>query len=128
MSSLESIVLTRAKQEYSVVVLPEPVGPVTTKIPFGRRMTSVTKSKTYLGKPSDSISRLIALRSSTRNTTDSPNAVGKVLTRKSTTRLAARMVMRPSCGKRRSEIFRFAMTLMRETTASASRLGGGDIS
>ena len=35
-SSLESIVLTRRRQEYSVVVLPQPVGPVTTKIPLGR--------------------------------------------------------------------------------------------
>src|SRR5665213_1599564 len=43
-NNLESIVLTRRKQEYNVVVLPQPVGPVTTKMPLGRWMTSLIKS------------------------------------------------------------------------------------
>ena len=34
-SSFESIVLIRRRQEYSVVVLPQPVGPVLMKIPLG---------------------------------------------------------------------------------------------
>ena len=36
--------------------------------------------------------------------------------------------MRPSCGSRFSEMFRPAMTLMREMTGRARCLGGGAIS
>ena len=36
--------------------------------------------------------------------------------------------MRPSCGMRRSAMFRLDMTLMREVMAVASERGGGDIS
>ena len=74
------------------------------------------------------MSRFTADRSRTRNTTDSPNCVGKLETRKSICRPAIGKLMRPSCGRRRSEMFRFAMTLMREIIGSARCLGGGVIS
>ena len=71
---------------------------------------------------------IIAERSSTRSTTDSPNCVGRVEIRRSICLPPRLMVMRPSCGMRRSEMFRFAMTLRREVTGKARCLGGGDIS
>jgi len=39
-SSLFSRVFRRRRAEYSVVVLPEPVGPVTTTMPLGLSMSS----------------------------------------------------------------------------------------
>ena len=80
------------------------------------------------GIPSDSISSFTVLRSRTRSTTDSPNCVGSVLTRKSTCRPAMCVWMRPSCGMRRSAMFRLDMTFTREITGFARCRGGGDIS
>ncbi len=60
---------------------------------------------------------------------DSPNAVGSA--RHAQVHLLAGRhseLMRPSCGRRFSEMFRFAMTLMREVTGSARCFGGGAIS
>ncbi len=39
-SSFDSIRLMRPRAEYSVVVLPEPVGPVTSTMPLGLRMSA----------------------------------------------------------------------------------------
>jgi len=68
------------------------------------------------------------LRSSTRSTTLSPNWVGRVDTRKSIMRPATGSWMRPSCGTRRSAMFRPEMTFRREVTGSARCRGGGAIS
>ena len=67
-------------------------------------------------------------RSSTRMTTLSPNIVGSTLTRRSTGWPPTVSSMRPSCGRRRSAMSRFAMTLMRVVIANAKWRGGGTIS
>ena len=60
-----------------------------------------------------------------RVTTFSPNSVGQVLTRKSMARfLESRILMRPSCGTRRSAMSRRDMTLRRATILTASCTGG----
>ena len=58
-------------------------------------------------------------------TTFSPNRVGQVLTRKSMARFFdSRILMRPSCGTRRSAMSSRAMTLRRATILTASWTGG----
>ena len=57
------------------------------------------------------------LGSNTRTTIFSPNAVAMLETRSSTSRWARWVLMRPSCGRRRSAMFMPAITLMRETIA-----------
>ena len=53
-------------------------------------------------------------RSSTRSTTDSPCCVGNEDTRMSTGRPSHVVMIRPSCGTRRSAMFMFAITFTRE--------------
>ncbi len=60
-----------------------------------------------------------------RVTTFSPNSVGQVLTRKSMARFFdRRILMRPSCGTRRSAISSRDMTLRRATILTANCTGG----
>ena len=60
-----------------------------------------------------------------RVTTFSPNSVGQVLTRKSMARFFdSRILMRPSCGTRRSAMSSRAMTLRRATILIANCTGG----
>ncbi len=59
--------------------------------------------------------------SSRRMTTDSPCWMGMVERRTSMLRFLIRMLKRPSWGRRRSEMFRPAMSLRRETSALAMR-------
>ena len=64
-----------------------------------------------------------------RITAFSPNSVGQVLTRKSIERVFdRRILMRPSCGTRRSAMSSRAMTLMRALIFCASCTGGTAIS
>ena len=64
-----------------------------------------------------------------RATIFSPNSVGQVLTRKSIARFfEMRILMRPSCGMRRSAMSRRDMTLMRAASLTASCTGGAAIS
>ena len=63
-----------------------------------------------------------------RITTDSPCAVGRQLTRRSTGLPATVSAMRPSCGTRRSEMLRFERILMREMIAGAIFTSGAFIS
>ena len=58
-----------------------------------------------------------------RSTTLSPDSVGMVETRRSISRPRTVALMRPSCGRRRSAMFRLAMILMREVTAARSDNG-----
>jgi len=51
-----------------------------------------------------------------RRTTLSPCRVGEVAMRKSVSRPCTVRLIRPSCGRRRSAMFRCAMILMRDTT------------
>ena len=123
---LVSIVFNMRKQAYRVVVFPEPVGPVTRNTPFGCTTQWRILSSTFSGM--DKASRLIKSsleESKRRNTTDSPNLVGKVLIRKTNSRPAIRSAIRPSCGIRRSAIFKPAMIFKRDEIAGANSLGGG---
>ena len=58
-----------------------------------------------------------------RSTTLSPHSVGMVETRKSISRPCTVVLMRPSCGMRRSAMLSCAMILMREVTAARSASG-----
>ena len=67
--------------------------------------------------------------SSKRQTTFSPNNVGHVFTRKSIARFFDSFIlMRPSCGMRRSAMSSRAMTLRRAATFIANATGGRAIS
>ena len=114
----------RLSAAYRVVVLPEPVGPVTSTMPWG---WAIRRSKRLSASPCmPSVSRLRRPcdLSSKRNTARSPWALGRVLTRTSTARVPMRREMRPSCGRRRSAMSSSAMILRREIRAACSaRLG-----
>ena len=53
--------------------------------------------------------------------------VGSVETRRSISRPRTLSLIRPSCGRRRSAIFNFAMSLIREIIAARSWFGGGSM-
>ncbi|MNY28464.1 hypothetical protein D3C86_1624390 [compost metagenome] len=63
-----------------------------------------------------------ALWSSRRSTTDSPNCTGMVDTRTSRLWFLTRMLKRPSCGRRFSEMSRPAMIFRRMTSAETMRV------
>ena len=110
---------------YSVVLLPDPVGPVTSTIPFGRASSAWNGARTFSLNPSLERSGVTPRASSTRTTTFSPCAPGRVETRRSTVRPSVRTWMRPSCGSRRSEMSRSAMILIRLATAGPTWAGSG---
>ncbi len=110
---------------YSVVVLPEPVGPVTSNMPCAWPMKSDILRKIGAGKPrrsSDNRLAPCAPCGNSRNTTDSPNWVGMVEMRMSIAWLRILATKRPSCGSRRSAISRPLINFRRCTTAGAMRL------
>ena len=78
--------------------------------------------------PMPARSRIPALTGRRRITTLSPCTVGRVATRRSIACEPITCLMRPSCGSRRSAMFNRARILMRDTTAFASRTGGGGMS
>ena len=109
---------------YSVVVLPEPVGPVTKIMPWGWLINCSNCASTWPCMPTDSSVSLLPLLSSKRSTARSPWALGKVLTRTSTARVPMRKLMRPSCGKRFSAMSSSAIIFRREIRAACkARLG-----
>ncbi len=120
----ESTTLILLNAEYSVVVFPEPVGPVTSTIPYGFCTASIRSASARGSMPNFSRSSVRLPLSRIRRTTFSPNSVGSVETRKSTTFLPSLILMRPSCGTRRSAMFRFAMILKREMSAAFILKGG----
>ena len=114
----------RSSAAYSVVVLPEPVGPVTRMMPCGCATSCSKRESTSPCMPTDSRLSLAPLLSSRRSTARSPCALGRVLTRTSTARVPMRRLMRPSCGKRFSAMSSSAMIFRREISAACSaRLG-----
>ncbi len=117
--------LISARAAYSVVDLPDPVGPVTSRAPVGRRMMSASRSRIVSDSPSDSSVGVLRDLSMSRITTCSPSTVGSTATRMSSMRPTARAfsAMRPSCGLRRSAMSSFASTLSRVVTPFAIRLG-----
>ncbi len=117
-----------ARAAYSVVVFPEPVGPVLTMMPLGLRMSWRKATRSSSRMPMRSRSRDTLARSSTRMTMLSPNMVGSTDTRRSTGLPPTTSSMRPSWGRRRSAMSRLDMTLIREAMAMAMCRGGGTIS
>ena len=116
--------LSSVSEAYNVVVLPEPVGPVTRMMPCGLWISSRMCWSQTSPMPRWETCRRPACLSSRRSTTRSPLLEGMVETRTSTSRPPRRREMRPSWGIRFSAMSRRAMTLMRDTSSGASsRLG-----
>ena len=109
---------------YSVVVLPEPVGPVTRMMPCGWWISASSCCSTWPCMPTASSVSLLPDLSSRRSTARSPWALGRVETRTSMARVPRRRLMRPSCGRRFSEMSSSAMILRRLMSAACrARLG-----
>ena len=109
-----SVAISRSAA-YMVVVLPEPVGPVTTKIPSRFPRTWRIRSTSGRGIPVSS--RVPDWRGlSTRTTTFSARRVGTVEIRRSNFLPSTTIRARPSWGRSRSAMSRRLMTLMRDTT------------
>ena len=125
---LRSVMLSSVSAAYSVVVLPLPVGPVTSTMPNGRAIASRSVAISPASKPSESKSSCTSWRSRMRSTALSPCIVGDVATRKSMSLPCTETRMRPSCGRRRSAMLRPAMTLMRDTMGADTALGCVSIS
>jgi len=121
-------VFTRDSAEYRVVVFPEPVGPVTSTMPYGFRIADRKSFMLAGSKPSFSRSMLRFVLSRMRMTIFSPKIVGSEFTRRSMVRLMTLILMRPSCGTRRSAMSRSAMILSREVMAALNLYGGAIIS
>ena len=125
---LVSVVFRLCSAEYRVEVLPDPVGPVTSTMPYGLLMLRLNLSRLFDSKPSCVISRRRFSLSRSRSTSFSPKIVGSVETRKSSSRerpsRRTRILMRPSCGKRFSAMSSRAMIFMREVSASRIFIGG----
>ncbi|BCQ63089.1 hypothetical protein PBOI14_48390 [Pseudomonas sp. Boi14] len=121
---LRSRLLRLASPAYSVVVLPEPVGPVTRRMPWGLCRAVSRRWRTAGFMPRCARSRRPACLSSRRITTRSPWLEGRVETRTSTSCPAMRKAMRPSWGMRFSAMSSLAMTLIRDTSRVASSRRG----
>ncbi len=104
---------------YSVVVLPLPVGPVTSTIPYGSAMYLRKRFSSASGKPrmsrrSSVNCSLIDSLSRIRMTASSPCTLGMIETRKSIVLPGIFNLKRPSWGTRFSAMSSSAITLMRE--------------
>ena len=108
---------------YSVVDLPDPVGPVTSTAPCASRNARSKVSRSASAMPSLCSSTTTLSLSSTRITIDSPCTLGSVTTRRSTWRPSTLSPTRPSCGRRRSAMSSSAMIFTREITPRAIRRG-----
>ncbi len=96
-----------------MVVLPEPVGPVTSMVPYGLLYDSSYRRMLAAWKPSSDKRSSAVFLSRIRMTTFSPLTVGRVATRRSTGRPSIVVLIRPSWGIRRSAMLMSAMTLSR---------------
>ena len=108
-------VFTSVRPAYSVVVLPEPVGPGDEDRAV-RGVQGVVEALAVVRRPCRARrgpSRPLSL-SRMRITIDSPRTTGSVATRRSTWRPSTDSPMRPSCGTRRSAMSRLAMIFTRE--------------
>ena len=123
-STLVVAVSMRASEAYSVVVLPEPVGPVTRTMPCGWWINRSKPCSTSPLMPRASRLKRVSVLSSRRSTARSPCAPGRVETRTSMARVPRRSEMRPSCGRRFSEMSSSAMIFRREISAACSALLG----
>ena len=110
-------------QEYSVVVLPEPVGPVTRRIPSWFSSSRLMPSVSLVFSPSESSDLTVARESRIRITTFSPSDAGSVDTRRSIGWPFTATRARPSCGRSRSAMSSDDMILMREISGSPAWRG-----
>ena len=110
--------------EYRVVDFPEPVGPVTRKIPSGKLITCSKIVWSSEKKPSWGRPKLRLSLSRIRITMLSPCTVGRVETRRSITFLPTFTLMRPSRGTRFSARLTLAINLVRDRIEGCRRLGG----
>ena len=108
---------------YSVVDLPEPVGPEVRIIPFGFAIPRSTIANACPVIPIFSISSVVPVLSKIRITTCSPHTTGEIATRRSTSFPATAKVNWPSCGIRCSSIFRFDKILILDTNAGSIVFG-----
>jgi hypothetical protein len=109
--------------EYSVVVLPEPVGPVTSTIPSRACSSSMIRWCSSGSRPSESSESTVDRWSRMRITTFSPWEAGSVETRRSTRLPLTATRARPSCGRRRSAMSSCAMIFTRDTSGIPAALG-----
>ena len=128
MRMLREWLFSSCNPAYSVVLLPEPVGPVTRKMPCGLCNSWRNCAVSSRLKPRRSSVRRAWFLSSSRSTTRSPQAEGMVETRTSIARPPSSSAMRPSCGTRFSAISSRAITLIRDTSSEASLRPGRSIS
>ncbi len=109
------------RRHYNLVDFPLPVGPVTSKIPCGRSIKPSNRLCVTGSIPSCwSVKRTLAL-SSKRITIPSPKSIGMTLTRTSICLPPTWNLMRPSCGTRRSAMFKLDRILMRLIIAAWNR-------
>ena len=121
---LREVSLICDKPAYSVVVFPEPVGPVTRIIPCGLCRNFLNEDSTCSFIASCDNCNCPAAVSSRRSTTLSPCAEGMVDIRISIACPAIFTDILPSCGTRFSAISSLAITFRRDTSSGASiRLG-----
>ena len=115
--------LSCASAEYSVLVLPLPVGPVTSTMPHGLRMARSNRVERLGSKPEPRHVEPQAFRSRADGGRPSRRRASAGTTRGSRSRgclpwSLKRALMRPSCGSRFSAMSRRAMILMREMIGS----------
>ena len=113
-----------ARIAYSVVLFPDPVGPVTRMMPCGCCTKPFSRRLSTADSPIFSSVRRRLFLSSRRSTALSPYCEGNVETRTSIFLRPRRREIRPSCGSRFSAISSRAMTLIREISSGASFLAG----
>ena len=111
--------LSSLNAAYSVVVLPLPVGPVTSTMPCGREIWCRIRLTKCSGIPVSSKDNIPADWSSKRITTDSPYCTGMVDIRTSMLWPLIFKLNRPSCGNRFSDISKPAISFKRKTIAEA---------
>ncbi len=106
-----------ASVAYRVVDLPEPVGPVTSRMPWASRLQAPSRARWSGAMPSRSSPRSLRSFGNRRSTMDSPCTPGNAEARTSMAWPLARTLRRPSCGKRRSAMSMPEISFRREATA-----------
>ena len=106
-----------------MVVLPEPVGPVTSTMPSLLWSNLSIVSCSSLSKPSEASARTVERVLRIRMTTFSPSDAGSVEMRRSTGLPFTATRARPSCGRSRSAISIPPMILMREISGMPAARG-----
>ena len=97
-------------------------------MPYGESIAPVKSLRAFSVKPNLVRSSVRLPWSRIRITIFSPKSVGSVETRNSTVFVFIRILIRPSCGIRRSDISRSLIILSRDVTAALSLFGKGGIS